>query len=197
MCSRAPGPPPSRRRPSSSSAARLERLVHLTHLHFLFEVVPLVEAFLAGAKGNLDLDQGPLEIHPERDESLSPGIHREGDFPDVVPMQEELSNALGIVVVDVPERIGLDMRPVEPELVLLHTAEGVADLGLSRSDRLDLGSVKLDPSLKTLPDFVVPEGLGVADLLVPRVVLIWTGHERRLGDRRRTAPLQAGLRPAQ
>jgi hypothetical protein len=65
------------------------------------------------------------------------------------------------VVLDVAVRILVDVRVVEPDLVLVHACEGVGDLPAPGAQGLDLGTMQDDARLEGLEDVKVVPGFRI------------------------------------
>ncbi len=49
------------------------------------------KSFFAGAERDLDLDEGVLEIHSQRDQRATAGVERLGDLPNLMAVQEQFA----------------------------------------------------------------------------------------------------------
>jgi hypothetical protein len=91
-----------------------QRLLNFAQLHLGFQIIALVEQLFARTQRDLDLHQRVLEIHAQRNQRTAAGGERLGDLAKLVAVQQQLSDPLGVMVIDVAERILLDVRIVQP-----------------------------------------------------------------------------------
>src|SRR5262245_54232386 len=66
------------------------------------------------------------------------------------------------MVLEVPMRVFVDVRAVEPDLVVFHAGKGVADLSLAGAERLDLRAVQGDASLERFENVIIPARFWIA-----------------------------------
>jgi len=79
-------------------------------------------------------------------------------------MEQQLAFPTWRVVLKVAVGILANMRIVEPDLTLLDTAEGLADLRVPLAYRLHFGALQHNTRLKTIAHKVIVVSLGIADL---------------------------------
>jgi hypothetical protein len=85
-------------------------------------------------------------------------------------VEQQLSNPLGVMIVDVAEGVLLNVGIMQPEFAFLQAAKCVGDLRLAGANRLNLGAAKLDAGLEALLDRKIPQSLRIANLVMARGV---------------------------
>ena len=149
--------------PLSALGAVLEGSLDLP-IRFAFpDVVPLVEVGLPFAHCQLDLHLAVLPIEREGNEGVSLDVANGEELLDFGAVEQELPLSLRRVVMDVAMGILVDVRVMEPDLVILHAGEGVGDLTASLAQGLDLGSVQDNAGLEGVEDMVVAARLRVGE----------------------------------
>ena len=73
-------------------------------------------------------------------------------------MQEQFARGLGLVILQIAVRVFVNVRVVEPDLVLFHARKGVGDLPLAGTQRFDLRAVQHDARLERFEDVIIAPG---------------------------------------
>ena len=116
---------------------------------------------LALADAERDFYFSILPVKRKRDQRVALDRDQPEQFPDLRFVQEQFARRFGRVVLEVAVRVFVNVRVVQPDLVLLDAREGVGDLSLARAQRLDLRAMQHDARLERLEDVVIAPGFVV------------------------------------
>src|SRR5579862_4648664 len=105
--------------PSCQLTPRLAILIALGN------ALPLVVEFLAARQSDLKLGEPTLEEERQRHDRGAFLLRLRTQFLYLPGMQQQLALAQRLDVESVAQFIGRDVHVVQPDLVVLHTAEGV------------------------------------------------------------------------
>src|SRR5262245_16196946 len=153
------------------------------------DLTPAVALLLAARQRQLDLGPGALEVDPGRDHRQALALEAAYQALDLVTVEEQLARALGIVVLHAGGGVGRDVGVSQPDLAVLDHRVGVADLGLSLAQRLDLAAGQLDPRLELLDQLVLVRGAPVGgDVARRRLALSPLAHAPTPAGSRSTRP---------
>src|SRR5207245_3715364 len=138
-----------------------DRGIHLACGLALLDHLALVEALPAARDSELDLGTTVFDVHPQRDERVA--LLRDGpdELSYFVLVQEELAWAQRVVIVI--RRVGprRDVDVAKPHLAVLDARVPVAQVGVTRAQRLDLGAAQPDARLEPTPDLIVEASFAV------------------------------------
>src|SRR5436305_2047087 len=99
-------------------APAAHRAFHLALGLALADGLALVVDVLAAGQGDLDLGVGALEVHARRDDGQAAFADPAGETIDLPAMQQELTRAVGLVVLAGGGLIRRDVEVVQPQLAL-------------------------------------------------------------------------------
>ena len=110
----------------------------------------LVVKLLALAETKLDLDPAVLEIERQRNQGDAI-LHDAGlELDNLTLVHQQTPRPYRVTVKDVAVFVGADMHTADKQLAVLDGTEAVLQVDLAGTDRLDLGTGKLNPRLKAL-----------------------------------------------
>ena len=76
-------------------------------------------------------------------------------------MQQQLALGLGLVIGGVAVRVFIDVRVVQPDLVVLHAGESIPNLSLAGAEGFHLSAAQDDARLKRFLDVVLVAGFRI------------------------------------
>src|SRR4051794_14739059 len=130
--------------------------------------LPLVVVLLAARDGDLDLRAPVLEVQGQRHDRQAALAGRLGEPQDLVPVQEQLALATGLVVRPRPLGVLRDVHALEPRLPVVDAGEPVDKGRPPGAQGLDLGAGEHQAGLDDVLEVVVVPRLAVArDELAP------------------------------
>ncbi len=125
------------------------------------DVATLVVELLPAGQAQLDLGLAPRDVEAKGDDGLAFGLGAAQQLVDLAPVEQQLAGPLRVVVVPIPLLERRDVGADEPGLATLDPGIGVGDIGLARTDRLDLRAGQHEPRLERLVDRELVAGFSV------------------------------------
>jgi len=122
----------------------------------------LVVRFPAPTQTDGDLGEATSKVDIEGHQGHPLLINLPHQAPELRALEKELSATHGIFIPDTGRSIRAHMCSMQPELTTIDPGEGLPQLDLPRSDRLDLRALEYDSRLKGLKNLIVVPGLAVA-----------------------------------
>lgn len=136
------------------------------------QVFTLVELRFALADRQRHFHSPVLPIKGERQQCVALHCSQSEQFADLRFMEEQFSDCLGLMILQVAVRILIDVCVIEQHLVIFHARERIADLAFAGAQGLDLRAVQYNAGFKCFQDVVIAPGFGVGKNI---------GHVRRSG----------------
>jgi len=78
-------------------------------------------------------------------------------------MQQQLSRSFRLVILEIAMGVLVNVRVVQPHLIIIDPRKCIAYLSTTRPQRLDLGAVEHDARFEGLQDMIVPPRFGVGE----------------------------------
>ena len=119
---------------------------------------------LALAHGEEALRQAMLEVDFQGNDRVAAGLNLRGDLLDLRLLQQQLTRAIGGMVVKITEIVLRDVRVVEHHALRADLDKRVGDVGPASAEGLHLGAAQDDPGLEGRADEIVTSRLRVINL---------------------------------
>ena len=119
--------------------------------HFPFhillpDILALVIELFAPCQADLDLDPSVFEVDLQGHQGIALGLDLAGQLEDLSLVQEQAAFAQGLTVEDIALFIGADVHALNESFSVINGYISFFDAAFAHTDRLDLGSEKLDPA---------------------------------------------------
>lgn len=129
----------------------------------VFDVIALVVLQLAFAHADQNFHDAVFPIHRQRHERAAFHGRQFEKFADFALVEKQLARCFRDVTKNVGLRVFTDVRVVEPDFVLLHARERVADLGFAGAKRLDLRAPEHEAGFERFRNEKIAAGLGIVE----------------------------------
>src|SRR5439155_3782798 len=142
-----------------------DRGIHLACGLAFLDHLSLVEALAPTRDAELDFGPPVFDVHPQRHERVA--LLRDGpdELPDLILVQDVLARSQRVVIV--VRRVGprRDVDVAKPDLAVLDARVPVSQVGVTRAQRLDLGTAECDSGLEPTLDLIVETSFAVVGKL--------------------------------
>src|SRR5919202_3907339 len=152
-------------RPTAALAALPlgQRALDLASRVALGHGVALVVGLLAAGHAILRLGPVVLEVDAQGHQRIARALGDPGQMGDLLAMQQQLAPPRGIVVEVAALAVRGDVRVPQPGFAAFDTRIGLAQGGMSRTQRLDLAAGQREARLVGILDEIVERGAAVHD----------------------------------
>ncbi len=128
-----------------------------------FEVFALIVLGFAFAYCERHFHLPVLPIEGKWDEGIAFDFGESGQFTNLAFVQKQLARGFGLMVLQVPVRIFINVSVKELHFSVLDPGKSVTKLSFAGAEGLNLGALQHDSSLEGLKDVIIPAGFRIAE----------------------------------